>query len=186
MHRNFVIYKPYGMLSQLNTKGYKKKKGLAELFAFPEGVQPVGRLDEDSEGLLLLTSDNAMNIHIRSTDIEKEYWVQLDGEITDAAIAKLEKGVIIKKEKENYLTLPCKVSKIPELMPERDPASRGGRHRPSTWISITIREGKFRQVRKMTAAVGYPTLRLVRVRIGKIRLGSMQPSEVKEVPEFLL
>ncbi len=188
MHKYFIIYKPYGMLSQHGTKGYKKKRGLDELYAFPKVVQPVGRLDEDSEGLLLLTSDNKLNIHIRSKQIEKEYWVQLDGEITDEAIEKLIHGVTITSDKLPYQTLPCKAWQIidePDF-PERIPATRAGRHRPYSWLAIVLIEGKFRQVRKMTAAVGFPTLRLVRVRIGKIELGNMQPGEVKKVDEFLL
>ena len=187
MHKHFIIFKPYGMLSQHGTKGYKKKRGLAELFDFPPGVQPVGRLDEDSEGLLLLTSDNKLNIHIRSRHIEKEYWVQLDGEVTDEAIEKLTGGVMITSEKLPYRTLPCKAWKIsePELSP-RYPPTRAGRHRPASWLAIVLNEGKFRQVRKMTAAVGFPTLRLLRVRIGKIELGNMKPEEVKEVKGFLL
>ena len=176
------------MLSQHGTAGYKKKRGLAELFDFPIGVQPVGRLDEDSEGLLLLTSDNKLNIHIRSKKIEKEYWVQLDGEITEDAILKLQSGVTITCDKLPYKTLPCKawrINKDPDF-PDRIPATRAGRHRPYSWLAIVLNEGKFRQVRKMTAAVGFPTLRLIRMRIGKIELGSMQPSEVKEIAEFLL
>lgn len=188
MHQHFIIYKPYGMLSQHGTKSYKKKRGLAELFNFPKGVQPVGRLDEDSEGLLLLTSDNKLNIHIRSKQIEKEYWVQLDGEITNEAIEKLQHGITITSDKLPYQTLPCKSWRIIDEpnFPERIPATRAGRHRHYSWLSIVINEGKFRQVRKMTAAVGFPTLRLIRVRIGKIKLGNMQPEEVKKVDEFLL
>lgn len=176
------------MLSQHGTAGYKKKRGLAELYDFPKGVQPVGRLDEDSEGLLLLTSDNKLNIHIRSKKVDKEYWVQLDGEITDEAIKKLQQGVVITCDKLPYQTLPCKAWKIKNdpPFPERVPPTRAGRHRPYSWLAIVLNEGKFRQVRKMTAAVGFPTLRLIRVRIGQIELGNMLPEEVKKVDEFLL
>ena len=176
------------MLSQRGTAGYKKKRGLDELFDFPKGVQPVGRLDEDSEGLLLLTSDNQLNIHIRSNEIEKEYWVQLDGEITDEAIEKLKAGVTITVDKQPYKTLPCKAWRIitEPTFPERIPPTRAGRHRPYSWLAIVLKEGKFRQVRKMTAAVGFPTLRLIRVRIGKMELGNMKPEEVKKVDAFLL
>lgn len=186
-HLHYKLYKPFGMLSQLGTEGYKNKRGLAELYPFPPGVQPVGRLDENSEGLLLLTSDNKLNIHIRSGVVEKEYWAQLDGEITDAAVAQLCDGVLITKDGEPYPTLPCKVMRIAEpLLPPRNPPSRAGRHRPSSWISMVLTEGKFRQVRKMTAAVGFPTLRLVRGRIGQVQLGNMQPGEVQQVDAFLL
>ena len=175
------------MLSQLGTAGYKNKHGLSELFDFPKGVQPVGRLDEDSEGLLLLTSDNQLNIHIRSRQIEKEYWVQLDGEITDEAIENLTCGVMITSDRLPYQTLHCNAWRIdePDFAP-RNPPTRAGRHRPASWLAIVLNEGKFRQVRKMTAAVGFPTLRLLRVRIGKIELENMQAGEVKEVKEFLL
>lgn len=188
-HHYFISYKPYGFISQVKLEGYKKRqRGLSELYSFPEGVHPVGRLDEDSEGLLLLTSDNKLNIHIRSTKIEKEYWVQLDGEIDELAVEKLKQGVEITVDKMQYLTKPCACTKLNEepLLPERNPPSRAGRHRPYSWISIVLTEGKFRQVRKMTAAAGFPTMRLVRVRIGNIKLGDMQPGEVKMVDEFLL
>jgi 23S rRNA pseudouridine2457 synthase len=186
MHQHFKLYKPYSMLSQMGTAGYKKKRGLAELFPFPPGVQPVGRLDEDSEGLLLLTSDNVLNMHIREGKVEKEYWVQLDGAITAEALVELAEGVVITKDGAPYQTLPCKVRLMTEepALPARYPPSRAGRHRPYSWISIVLTEGKHRQVRKMTAAVGFPTLRLVRVRIGQVELGDMQPGEVRSLPHF--
>ena len=179
LHHHYILCKPYGMLSQLGTEGYKKKRGLSELFDFPKGVYPVGRLDEDSEGLLMMTSDSKLSVQIRSAAIEKEYWVQLDGEITNEAIEKLQKGLHLVIKKEAVLTKPCKAWKIVEpSFEERYPPTRAGQHRPYSWLAIVLQEGKFRQVRKMTAAVGFPTLRLVRVRIGNIRLGNMKPGEV--------
>ncbi len=184
----FIMYKPYGVLSQRDTKGYKKKIGLDEFYPFPKGVYPVGRLDEDSEGLLLMTSDNKMSIHIRSAKIEKEYWVQVDGIITDEAVKKLQSGVTITVDKIPYQTLQCDAHLLIDepVLPERFPPSRAGRHRPGSWVSITLREGKFRQVRKMTAAVGFPTLRLVRARIGEMKIIDFKPGDVIELERFVL
>jgi 23S rRNA pseudouridine2457 synthase len=174
------------MLSQLGTEGYKKKRGLSELFDFPKGVYPVGRLDEDSEGLLMMTSDSKLSVQIRSASIEKEYWVQLDGEITDEAIAQLQIGLHLVIKKETILTKPCKAWKINEPhFEERYPPTRAGHHRPYSWLAIVLYEGKFRQVRKMTAAVGFPTLRLVRVRIGDIRLDDMKTGEVRPMETLI-
>ena len=188
MHQHFKIYKPYGYLSQFvnNQTKRKNKKLLGELFNFPEGIMAIGRLDQDSEGLLLLTTDGKTSEAVRSKKVEKEYYVQVDGKITKEAIKKLQSGVEISVKAKKYTTLPCAVFKIqkPDL-PERSKKVRDDRHGPSSWISITITEGKFRQVRKMTAAVGFPTLRLVRVRIGNEFLNNMKPGEVKEV-EILL
>ena len=147
---------------------------------------PVGRLDEKSEGLLLLTSDGKLSDEINRSGIEKEYWVQLDGLITVEAIRQLIEGVEIGLQGKLYLTKPCKVYRLqpePKICPP-DLKLRIGRHRPTSWISICITEGKFRQVRKMTAAVGFPTQRLIRVRIGSIRLDDMAPGEVMEITKF--
>jgi 23S rRNA pseudouridine2457 synthase len=112
--------------------------------------------------------------------VEKEYYVQVDGIITDTAIRQLQNGVLINIEGKSYLTLPAKVYKleVPPILPQRAKKIRDERHGPTSWLTITIREGKFRQIRKMTAIVGFPTLRLVRVRIGNIHLQDLQPGEV--------
>jgi len=182
MHRHYIIYKPYGYLSQF--LGEKKKKFLGELFDFPEGTMAIGRLDEESEGLLLLTTDGIMSERVRSKKIEKEYYAQVDGVITSSAVDQMKSGVEIGIRDVKYKTLPCN-AKILEPFPGFFPRSRkirDDRHGPTSWVSITLTEGKYRQVRKMTAAVGFPTLRLVRVRIGEIHLGEMKPGEIKEVP----
>ena len=177
------LYKPYGVLSQFmsnNEKQNRKKKFLGELQVFPDGIMPVGRLDEKSEGLLLLTTNGKWSDTINQSGIEKEYLAQLDGEITNEAITKLIQGVEIGFSGKKYITKPCRVQKqieTPEL-PLPNSAIRLGRHRPNSWVRITITEGKFRQVRKMTAAVGFPTLRLIRVRIGDIFLEKMKSGEV--------
>lgn len=188
MHQHFKIYKPYGYLSQFanNQNKRKNKKLLGELADFPEGTMAIGRLDEDSEGLLLLTTDGKTSEAVRSKKVEKEYYVQIDGEITSEAIFKLQEGVEISINSKKYTTLPCSVFNIEKTpnFPERAKKVRDERHGPTSWISITITEGKFRQVRKMTAAVGFPTLRLVRVRIGNEFLNQMQPAEFIEKDFF--
>lgn len=187
-HRHFIIHKPFGYLSQFvnNQTKRKNKKLLGELNDFPHGTMAIGRLDEHSEGLLLLTTDGKMSEHIRSKEIEKEYYVQIDGKITKDAILQLQKGVEIKLKNAHYTTLPCRVEKF-SLAPrfkERSKKIRDEQHGPTSWISITLTEGKFRQIRKMTAAVGYPTLRLVRVRIGNIKLDQLASGQVIEVIAF--
>lgn len=188
-HKHYAICKPYGFISQFITNEQKKKKNhrfLGELADFPEGTMAIGRLDRDSEGLLLLTTDGKTSYFILSSKVEKEYHVQVDGIITTEAIEKLKTGVIITVDGTDYTTKPCKVSaitKAPGLLPIRSKKIRNERHGPTSWVSITLREGKFRQVRKMTAAVGFPTLRLLRVRIGKIHLNTMQAGEVIQLDE---
>lgn len=152
---------------------------LGDLFDFPEGTMSVGRLDKNSEGLLLLTTDGKVSFDFRSKDVEKEYYVELDGIITNKAIAKLKNGVTIKLQESEYQTLPCKVCQL-NYEPDFEPTTKK-RHRPTSWISIILTEGKFRQVRKMTTAVGFPTLRLVRVRIGNLTLGDLKSGEVREI-----
>lgn len=186
-HRHFIVHKPYGYLSQFiyEQKRKSRKKLLGELYNFPEKTMAIGRLDENSEGLLLLTTDGKVSEHIRSSHVEKEYYVQVDGLIDDAAIAKLQKGVEIGFEGQKYTTKPCKAFHVQTLseIPLADRKVRDERHGPKSWLGIVVTEGKFRQVRKMTAAVGFPTLRLVRVRIGNIRL-QIPSAEVIEVDTF--
>jgi 23S rRNA pseudouridine2457 synthase len=184
-HRHFIIHKPYGYLSQFTGEKEKKKK-LGELYDFPEGTMAIGRLDEDSEGLLLLTTDGKVSEQVRSKKIEKEYYAQVDGIITDEAIEQLKRGVEIGLRNEKYTTLPCAAFKLDADpgFPPRTRKIRDDRHGPTSWVSITLSEGKNRQVRKMTAAVGFPTLRLFRVRIGGIHLGDLEAGQVKEVEDF--
>lgn len=184
-HQHFALYKPDGYLSQFVSQQTKRKnkKMLGELFDFPEGTMAIGRLDEQSEGLLLLTTDGQFSEHIRSSKVEKQYWAQLDGIVTNEAIDPLQKGITISTGSGPYTTLPCSVEYLETepVLPPRKKKIRDERHGPTSWISITLTEGKYRQVRKMTAAVGFPTLRLVRVRIGELILGEMQPGEVKQL-----
>lgn len=182
-HRHFIIHKPLGFVSQF-VYPHKRKKGLlGDLFDFPEGTMAVGRLDVDSEGLLLLTTDGKLSHEIRSRKVEKEYYVQLDGLINQEAIDKMKVGVEIGFRGKKYITDPCDASLLEETpdFPARSKKIRDERHGPTSWASITISEGKYRQVRKMTAAVGFPTLRLIRIRIGNVMLGELKAGEVKEV-----
>lgn len=187
--RHFILNKPYGYLSQFvsNQTKRKNKKMLGELYDFPERTMAIGRLDEDSEGLLLLTTDGKISEVIRSRKVEKEYDVQVDGKISDEAIQHLRSGVEIGINGKKYLTKPCKsfiLNTIPDF-PERSKKVRDERHGPTSWISITLTEGKFRQVRKMTAAAGFPTLRLVRIRIGDIYLNTMKFGDVIEIEHLI-
>ncbi len=187
---HFMIYKPFGYLSQFVNNGPKKnsKKLLGELGNFPKGIMAIGRLDEKSEGLLLLTTDGKVSNHICSSKVEKEYYAQLDGAITDEAIEQLKNGVEIGFEGKKYNTQPCEVKLLNPIptFPTRSKKIRDERHGPTSWVSITLREGKFRQVRKMTSAVDFPTLRLVRVRIGELFLGEMEIGEVNKIDDLLI
>lgn len=187
-HQHFIIHKPYGFLSQFVYELKRKKKLLGELYPFPEGIMAIGRLDEDSEGLLLLTTDGKISEAVRSKKVEKEYYVQVDGIINQEAIEKLKNGVDIGFEGTKYRTKSCHAFMVNEkpVFGERGKKIRDDRHGPTSWVSIIVTEGKFRQVRKMTAAVGYPTLRLVRVRIGNVHLNQLQAGEVVEVKDFEL
>lgn len=161
---------------------------LGELADFPDQTMAIGRLDEDSEGLLLLTTDGKTSANITGKGVEKEYYVQVDGIIGEQEIARLERGTEIGINGKKYLTNPCKAKLLPgdPDFPERSKPVRDPRHGPTSWISVTLTEGKFRQVKKMTAAVGFPTLRLVRVRVGNEKLDDMKVGEVREVEKFNL
>ena len=186
-HRHFIIHKPYGYLSQFKLGGNAKKKLLGELYDFPEGTMSIGRLDKDSEGLLLLTTNGKVSAFVNGQKVEKEYYAQVDGEITEEAISMMKNGLELSAEGKKYITKDCVVQKIedPGFL-ERSRRVRDDRHGPTSWVSITLREGKFRQVRKMTAKVGFPTLRLLRVRVGSIHLGEMKSADVIEVDSFAL
>jgi 23S rRNA pseudouridine2457 synthase len=188
-HQHFLIYKPYGYLSQFVTHSSKqqRKKLLGDLYDFPEHIMSIGRLDEKSEGLLFLTTDGSVSNMINAGGVEKEYCAQLDGDITEAAVKTLAEGVEIGLEGKKYQTKKCKAFKLntPPSLPSRKQKIRDARHGPTSWVSISLTEGKFRQVRKMTSAVGYPTLRLVRVRIGNKNIAEIQPAQVIEIPDIL-
>lgn len=186
MQRHFLIHKPNGYLSQFIYEKKRHKKLLGELYDFPIGTMAIGRLDEDSEGLLLLTTDGMMSEIVRSKTVEKEYYAQVDGLVTEEAIEQLKKGVEIGFKGIRYTTKNCEakiIRELPECIGEGR-RIREERHGPTSWLSITLTEGKFRQVRKMTAAVGFPTLRLVRIRVGNIHLQNLKAGEVLEIDKF--
>jgi 23S rRNA pseudouridine2457 synthase len=174
------------MISQFIRDGKRKKRLLGELHDFPAGTMAIGRLDENSEGLLLLTTDGKESERVRGKHVEKEYYAQVDGEISHEAIRQLNQGVEIGVEGSKYTTLPSKCGKIefPDNLNLGAVKIRDDRHGPTSWVSLVVKEGKFRQVRKMTAAVGFPTLRLVRVRIGNIHLEDLKSGAVLEISEF--
>lgn len=169
--------KPYGVISQFTPDG-SPNRTLAE-FGFPKGVYPIGRLDADSEGLLLLSDEPELNrrlLHPKQAH-EREYWVQVERIPSTEAMRELEKGV----EVQGRRTLPCRARTLepqPEL-PPRDPPIRFRKNVPTCWVALELIEGKNRQVRRMTAAVGHPTLRLVRVRIGGFQLAGIEPGSWK-------
>ena len=179
----YYIYKPFGILSQFTPEG--DNPGLGSIFHLPEGVYPVGRLDVDSEGMLLLTNDTQLNHKLLNPKQEhwRTYWVQVEGDITDEAIQQLRRGVTIRIQKKDYKTLPAEAGRLQaqEPLPERNPPIRFRKSIPTSWIFLRLQEGKNRQVRRMTAAVGFPTLRLVRVAIEALELEDMQPGDMREI-----
>ena len=162
-----VLNKPFGVISQFSEH---EKHTTLKSYVSLQGYYPAGRLDTDSEGLLLLTNDGRLQAKIASPKfkVAKTYWAQVEGTVTEEAIAQLHKGVQLKE----FTTLPAIAEIIPEPenLWERVPPIRERKNIPTTWISITITEGKNRQVRRMCAAIGFPCLRLVRVKIGKLNL----------------
>jgi 23S rRNA pseudouridine2457 synthase len=185
MKRYFIVHKPYMVLSQFTSQ--LNKKTLADYFSVPKNIYPVGRLDEDSEGLLILTNDEKLNHVLLNPSFkhEREYWVQVDGAITPQAVMQLEQGVEIKFNEKNYITNPCHVHFFnnPPLLSPRKPPIRYRKNIPATWIKIILTEGKNRQVRKMTAKVGFPVLRLIRYRIDDLELNDLKPGEMKELSQ---
>lgn len=188
---HFIIHKPKGFLSQFIYNGKRKgtKRLLGELYDFPEGTMSIGRLDQNTEGLLILTTDGMESENVRSSKVEKEYFAQVDGIITDEAIEHLKRGLEIGVLGKRYHTKPCKAKRITEEDVLKYPLElikvRDEKHGPTSWVSITVNEGKFRQIRKMTAGVGFPTLRLIRVRIGTLHL-SLTNGQVKQVNEIIV
>jgi 23S rRNA pseudouridine2457 synthase len=181
MNHYFIIYKPYLVLSQFSTTE-RDKQTLKHFFEVPTDVYPVGRLDYDSEGLLLLTNDTRLNHRLLHPSFahEREYWVQVDGAVTTDAIQRLQKGITIQLDGKPYTTQPCKAHLMEPApaVPERVPPIRFRKEIPAPWISLVLTEGKNRQVRRMTAATGFPTLRLIRYRIEALSLGELQPGQM--------
>ena len=178
--KHFILHKPYGVLTQFTDK--ENRKTLSSLHEFPKDVYPVGRLDLDSEGLLLLSNNKKLTDYLLNPKNrhEREYFVQVEGIPAEKDLQKLRDGILLKDGK----TLPAKVKIIDDpSFPPRIPPIRKRKNIPTCWLSITLIEGKNRQVRRMTAAIGYPTLRLVRVRIKNILLGNLAVGCVKKINE---
>lgn len=176
------------MLSQFSREGDKagpRSATLADLtYNFPGDVYPVGRLDADSEGLLLLTNDKSLNHHLLNPKFRhnRTYYVQVEGALTGEACRQLSEGVTISVDGKPYATLPADARIMAEPgLPERNPPIRYRASIPTSWLSISLHEGKNRQVRKMTAAVGFPTLRLVRWAIETLTAEHMTPGQVREL-----
>lgn len=178
MSRLIVFNKPYDVLCQFS--GGEGRQTLAEFIDAPR-VYPAGRLDRESEGLLLLTDDGKLQARIADPrfKLSKTYFVQVEGIPTDEALTSLAKGVILN----DGPTRPAEVARLddPGLWP-RNPPVRLRKSIPDCWISLTIREGRNRQVRRMTAAIGHPTLRLVRIQIGEWSLGDLAPGQWRDMP----
>ena len=183
MFRYFAIFKPFGVLSQFTSEG--DHKTLADLnYIFPKDVYPVGRLDADSEGLLLLTNDKRINSRLLepSQQHKRKYIVQVEGIIAQQAITLLESGINISDKGKTYRTLPAEAQIISDpQLPERNPPVRFRKNIPTSWIELSLVEGKNRQVRKMTAVTGFPALRLVRIQIEDLMLGKLENGWVEEV-----
>lgn len=179
----YILNKPYGYLSQFKDEG--RWKGLKHLLNLKSDVYPIGRLDADSEGLLLLTDDKRINHELLNPEKAhwREYWVQVEGSVTEEQLGMLMNGVKIGEGKEVYTTMACRAS-VFETEPQveqRYPPIRERKYIPTTWLKLELREGKNRQVRRMTAAVGCPTLRLIRHRIEHLTLEGIASGECIQI-----
>ncbi len=173
-----AFHKPYGILSQFTPDG--SPNGTLAAFGFPPGVHPIGRLDADSEGLLLLSDEAELNARLLRPEAghRRRYWAQVERVPTSEALAALEAGVML----QGRMTLPATARLLQGVnLPPREPPIRFRKNVPDSWLELELVEGKNRQVRRMTAAVGHPTLRLVRVQIGEYRLGDLAPGAWREV-----
>ena len=175
----YLIYKPYQVLSQFTSSD--GKLCLKDILRVPKDVYPVGRLDYDSEGLLLLTNDTSINHQLLHPKFAhaRTYWVQVDGTITNDAVESLSKGVTISVDGKTYETKKAVLKILSDglVVPERNPPIRVRKSIPTSWVSIQLTEGKNRQVRKMFASVGFPVVRLIRSQIGQFSIDQMQPAD---------
>ena len=179
----FALHKPYGVLSQFTPEPGSTWRTLAE-FGLPPGVYPLGRLDADSEGLLLLSDEPGLNTRLLDPAHahRREYWAQVEGIPSPGSLARLVRGGIAIGD---YTTLPCRARLLdpaPAIAP-RDPPIRFRKNVPDSWLTLELTEGKNRQVRRMTAAIGFPTLRLIRVKIGAFDIGALPPGQWRRLDE---
>lgn len=177
----YLLYKPYAVLSQFTSESGKTT--LKDITEVPRDVYAVGRLDFDSEGLLLLTNDKSINSRLLNPSLnhEREYWAQVEGNITTAAIEKMTSGIDITIDGHIYRTMKSAITALdkPPNIVERVPPIRFRKNIPTSWLTLILTEGKNRQVRKMTAAAGFPTLRLIRYRIEKLTIEGLQPGDIR-------
>ncbi len=186
MHHYYIFHKPFKVLSQFSAEG--DKKTLADYFLnVAKNIYPAGRLDYDSEGLLLLTDDKLLTHQLLDPSFAhpRTYWVQVEGAITEQAIQQLQQGVNINIDGKQYRTKKCtaQIFSEPPALAARNPPVRFRKNIPTSWLSLTLTEGKNRQVRRMTAAAGYPTLRLLRYSIGNITIDGIEPGAYKLLDE---
>lgn len=185
MHQYYIYNKPFGVLSQFTPE--HGNTSLGDLLDVPKDVYPVGRLDKDSEGLLLLTNDKQLNqavLHPKN-HAAKRYLVQVDGIVTEDARMRLMGGVEISIKKRKLITLPCEVKVIEDpALWERNPPVRFRKNIPTSWLEIILKEGKNRQIRKMTASVGFPTLRIVRTSIAALQLHDLANGALIEMEKL--
>lgn len=177
----FIIHKPYKVLSQFTDE--RGNPGLGSIFDLPGDVYPVGRLDLDSEGLLILTNDKRLNHELLdpSKGHKRTYWVEVEGQPDDKAIKELMDGVVINVNGKQHKSRKAIVKQIAPSIDERDPPVNYKKHPIRTWLEISLTEGKNRQVRRMTAKVGHPTLRLIRVAIEDLKLEPLKAGEITQV-----
>jgi 23S rRNA pseudouridine2457 synthase len=187
-HTTILFYKPFNVLSQFTDDSGKRT--LSDFGPFPKSVYPVGRLDYDSEGLLLLTDDNELKHLLLEPKFghARSYLVQIERIPDERALDRLRKGIVIEGKKTRPALVRLLAGEPP--LPERVPPVRFRKTVPTAWIELTLTEGRNRQVRKMTAAAGHPTLRLVRVKIGSLELGTLEPGrhrrlDAKEITKLL-
>lgn len=184
--RYYVYYKPFGVLSQFSDED--GHRGLKNFIDVPSDVYPVGRLDRDSEGLLLLTNDKRANARLLDPTNKqwRTYYVQVEGEANESHMSLLRAPMELKIKKQRWVTAPCRAELLLEVpqLPDRDPPIRYRASIPTSWIKVELREGKNRQVRRMTAHVGLPTLRLVRYAAGGHTIEGMGVGELREVVSF--
>ena len=174
------------MLSQFSDE--EGNAGLGSIFDLPKHVYPVGRLDMDSEGLLILTNDRSLNHQLLDPKKEHQrtYWVEVDGTPDQRALLQLQRGVEINVSGKRYQTQPAEVQRVDVDLPEREPPVNRAKHPETSWLELRLTEGKNRQVRKMTAKVGHPTLRLIRVAIEELQLWPMQSGDLRMISRNVL
>jgi len=183
-YRYFIVYKPFHVLSQF-TEEIPGQLTLHSLGVLPKNIYPVGRLDKDSEGLLLLTNDKALNHQLLHPKFkhQRTYWIQVEGIPKEEDLAPLRVGISIRIKKKLHQTAPAIVRIIaaPTSIPERNPPVRFRKDIPTSWLEITLTEGKNRQVRRMSASIGFPVLRLIRNRIEDLSLKELKGQPVIEL-----